>query len=1204
MSGIVGQVIAARYRVDSIVGSGGSGTVYKAIQEPLGRPVALKMLKPELSENPSVRRRFVREARAVAALSHPNIATIYDFGSAEGGGLYIALEFVDGLSLADLLHREMLGFEHIRDIFDQILAGLGHAHSRGVIHRDIKPANILITSTSEQEYQVKIVDFGIAMGNGLDWSDDGEATGNGRVVGTPHFMAPEQARGERHLTTTVDLYNVGLMLYWAVTGRHAFDGPTPMDVMVAQVSAPVPPVVPLAGLQIPAGLDVLITDALKKSPRERVASAASFRTRLRALDSLAATRIPQLAYGSAATTPSSPTPHSVSSRQSLSQGNRTLREDEGVPAEFDPSDPITSTTPAVRSATFGVVGRESDRARLLDAAERALVGGRGVFITIEGEAGLGKTTLANWLREELQQEFDAVHAFGAFHRDGERALRGFRDAFDMLLDTRGVEGGRLATAITRRLGDWGLADPRDAARLVAFLRPAMRASDSESNSANRTEALWEMLFRILEHTSQFRPILLVIDDLHWAGPEAASFVEFLASEFSHRKARVVIVATIQPEDMDNVPLEDTLGRVSRFHGDTVYRLQLDRLEDSDAQALIRSMIDASPSLSEALISRTGGNPMHLVQLIRYLSEEKLLETTPNGLGPRRGVDVGEVLPPGLADIIGLRIEQVGRKSGSGERVHALLDRAAVLGRSFRFSVLERMLQMENRSDLLEDVDEDVDALLDLDLLRMTETREDDILSFPTSLIRDVVLERLRNRRTTRKLHVFAAEAKLEVLGKESDKAAAELVQHFAAARDRSRELQYSRIAADVAERSHRPHDSLTYLERSLRLIEEMGDESADFSGQLATLQIKSAALHVGFGHYAEAQQNYSEVLNGSAATQDEKLRARVGLAGISFVLGDFAHSSVLYLEAVEVARKQGTRGTLVDALLGTGRVELHRGNFSDAQRLVDEALQVAQLAQDEKRIAECQWASGEIERGLGEVTKAAFCYRQALERFTRLDAPLGIAKCHAMLAVLARLSNSLDDAVTNYRQALDIYQVHGGRRGMAHQLNGLGDVARFRGDYRTATEHYRRAVNIFQALQLPFDAAIALTNLALVARESGNLGEAKDALRRALLVAERVGFAYLTLGVKLNLAHVLALGGEDEQSNALLEESLALADRVELIDPDYARPLEMIGDLKASHGRLAEADALYARAREMWEELGRDDDIRRMESRIHRVSET
>jgi tetratricopeptide (TPR) repeat protein len=164
-------------------------------------------------------------------------------------------------------------------------------------------------------------------------------------------------------------------------------------------------------------------------------------------------------------------------------------------------------------------------------------------------------------------------------------------------------------------------------------------------------------------------------------------------------------------------------------------------------------------------------------------------------------------------------------------------------------------------------------------------------------------------------------------------------------------------------------------------------------------------------------------------------------------------------------------------------------------------------------------------------------------------------------------------------------------------------VARFRGDYRTATEHYRRAVDIFQALQLPFDAAIALTNLALVARESGNLEEAKDALRRALLVAERVGFAYLTLGVKLNLAHVLALGGEDEESNALLEESLALADRVDLIDPDYARPLEMIGDLKASTGRLGEADALYARAREMWEELGREDDIRRMDRRIHRVPE-
>jgi tetratricopeptide (TPR) repeat protein len=1191
MSGIVGQLLAGRFQVESVVGSGGSGTVYRAIQEPLGRPVALKMLRPELSGNPAVRRRFLREARAVAALSHPNIAALYDFGSDEQAGLYIALEYVDGLSLADLLHREMMSFPQIRDIFDQILAGLGHAHARGVIHRDIKPANILITQGGEHEWQVKIVDFGIAMGHGLDWSDDGEATGNGRVVGTPHFMAPEQARGERHLTATVDLYNVGLMLYWAITGRHAFDGPTPMEVMMAQVSAPIPPVVPLPGLLVPPGVDAIIRDALAKSPRDRIASAAAFRSRLRAVSAAA--------VAPDGTTPLARRATDGAARSQSDSGGMTLREDEGVQREVHTEDPVTATTPSIRASGAAVVGRRSDRERLLEVCERALAEGVGTFITIEGEAGLGKTTLATWVRDELQRDSDVQYAFGAFHRDAERGLRGIREAFDMLLDTRGIDGSRLASNLTRRLSEWGLSDPRDAARLVAFLRPAMRSGDQDAASGNRTEALWELLFRILEHTSQQRPVMLLIDDLHWAGPEAASFLEFLAAEFAHRHARVLLLATIQPEDVDNEPLQAMLGRVSRWQGETVYRLQLDRLTEDDARALLRSMIEASPELADALIARTGGNPMHLVQLVRYLTEERLLEASPQGLRPRQGVDVEGVLPPGLADIIGLRIEQVGRMHGSGERVHALLDRAAIVGRSFRFAVLERMLQIEDRSDLLDSIDEDVDALLDLELLRMTETREDDILSFPTSLIRDVVLDRLRNRRTTRKLHLYAAEAKLAVLGKESDKIAGDLVQHFAAARDRSRELQYSRIAADVAERNHRPNDALTYLVRSLRLVDELMEESPDHGHLRAVLHLKAAALYVGFGQYFEAQGSYQQVIESAESTADEKLRARVGLAGVSFVLGDFAHSAALYREAVEAARATGTHASLIDALLGLARVETHRGAFDAAEALVTESLALARGQQDSRRTAEALWHQGELARGIGEVDRAEDLYREAMVLFTQLDLPLGVAKCHAMLAVVARMTDDLDTAVDQYGAALEIYRVHGGRRGMAHQLNGLGDVARFRGDFRLATEHYRRAVDIFQSLQLPFDAAIALTNLALVARESGNLAESEDALGRALKVAERVGFAYLTLGVKLNLAHVLALAGREEDSNRLLEESLELADRVELIDPDYARPLELMGDLKASAGRLAEAEALYDRARSMWEELGRTDDIARLERRVH-----
>ena len=231
-----GTLIAGRFRIASIIGSGGAGTVFKAIQEPLDRPVALKMLRSDLSRNERVRQRFVREGRSVAALSHPNIAMVLDFGAAEDGQLYLAMELVEGVSLADMLGRQQLPFSEIRQIFEQLLAGLAHAHARGVVHRDIKPGNVLLTSDSDGNPHAKIVDFGIATYDDERQREDLPAPG--RIIGTPLFMAPEQARGDTHLTPAADLYTVGLMLFWAVTGRHAFTGSTADAILYAQVHAP------------------------------------------------------------------------------------------------------------------------------------------------------------------------------------------------------------------------------------------------------------------------------------------------------------------------------------------------------------------------------------------------------------------------------------------------------------------------------------------------------------------------------------------------------------------------------------------------------------------------------------------------------------------------------------------------------------------------------------------------------------------------------------------------------------------------------------------------------------------------------------------------------------------------------------------------------------------------------------------------------
>jgi tetratricopeptide (TPR) repeat protein len=1200
MDARIGQVIAGRYRIESVVGAGGVGTVYRAIQEPLERPVALKMLRPEWSSRPSVRQRFLREARSVASLSHPAIAMVHDFGTADDGSLFLVLEFVDGVPLSTLLDDRDVSWALIRLLFDIVLAGLAHAHARGVVHRDIKPGNILVTADSDGTPLVKIVDFGIAVSASAP--EDNE-TAPGMVVGTPLFMAPEQARGDRYLTPAADIYTVGLMLFWAVTGRHAFDFPTAAAIMEAQVSATPPEPVARPGLIVPDGVAEILRDALAKNPLERIASANAFRARLRAVvggsesdlhepESHASRRTgepaPQPGRASRPPTlmePAAPLLAGARGPTLMEAGPRTLHEASDLAPSRDAhdADVAEAAAPALRSV-HGLIGREEERRTMLGAALGAIENDRGLILSIEGAAGLGKSALSAWLRDQLVAHGELKVGAGYFHRDTERSLRGVREAFEGLFDTRGLDTARVAALTQQTLQALEIVDPSDHRLFVSFLRPSL----DEPEEGGRIEAYSELIFRILEAMSSTQPVLLVIDDLHYAGPETATLLEYLAVEFTHRPCRAVIVLTVQPEDIEYAELEQALLYLKTYEGRSVVRHELGLLSDDDARNLLSTMLSTTTELADELVARAGGNPLYLVQLVRYLVDERLLERAASGWRARADVDVQNLLPPTLAGILELRIAQVENDPKTGTRLRELLDRCAILGRSFRFSMLTHLLKAESRFDLLQRVDGDIDVLRDNDLLRMTEMRNDDVFSFTSNLIRDVIVVRQKGRRQTRRLHSLAAEAKVAVLGKDSDRIAAELVEHYAAAHERPRELQAARTAAEVAQRNHRPHDAVHFLERALSLLDDEALADADSRALRRSIRLRIAPLSVGFGNYAVAQEHYRSIAEDVEAPLEERVPAVYGQASVAWVQGALDTALALYERGIALAGELDESSLLSKGLLGLASIESHRGNNDRSEELAGRALIYARSGSDPREVAEVFWFMGDLARGRGDFTEAEGMFRQAMARFEQHDQPLGIAKCHAKLAVISRQRNDLDNAVEHYRTALKIYRQHGGRRGVAHQLNGLGDIARFRGDYPLATEHYRRAVDIFQSLRLPFDTALALTNLSLVARDSGNLVESEDALRRALKVAERVGFAYLVLGIKLNLAHVLTLAERLDEANVNLAEALALADETELVDPDYARPLEEIARLKAEAGQTTEADALMERARAMWTELGRE----------------
>lgn len=774
-------LINDRYRFESELGRGGMSTVYRAHDSKLKREVAVKLMS-NTNLGTQGRARLLNEAQAIAKLNHPNIVTVYDAGEYDGNP-FIVMELVEGQTLHD---KSFENDEEIISIIKQVCQALEHAHASGIIHRDLKPENVII----EDDGTAKLLDFGLAR------SVTSRMTNEGTLLGTVFYMAPEQAMGQE-LDARVDLYALGVMIYELTTGRLPFTDDDPVAVISQHIYAPVvPPTTHKPSIH--PELEALILKLLAKSPQDRYSSASE---------------ILEVLEGILNNQTESP---NLQTESSIKPGKLT-----GSIALLD------------RMVRGRLIGRETELTELRNLWDRS-AGGQGHMVLISGKPGIGKTRLSKELMVYAQLR-GALILEGRFHPELGVPYLGFWEALRDYLRSQTPDIAR---------DEIGTTAP-EMIKLVPEIRELL--GDVEPNPPMgdvETERL-----RLFDHVTQFlqglsskRPILFMLDDLHWADKPSLLFLHFILRNITDTP--ILIVGTYRETELDPVrPFYETLVGMNRERLYT--RMALRRLSSERIKELIQSLLDCSvdDKLIEAIDQETDGNPFFVEEVVRSLLEKDTLKIEDGCYVPVAGTEVE--VPQSIQVALGRRL------AGLSKDCQSALTQAAVLGRQFDFDVLLTMGGWDEDA-LLDVLDEAVGAQLITEDHEAGETN----YQFLHALMVQVLYEGINRRRQAR-FHQKAGEALEQVHQNNLNEHVEALAHHFTLSRADVGEkaLEYNLQAAEKAVAVYAHDQAVRYYTMVLEVLQDIDDpqREAEIWELLGDTHLTTFVIEEAISAYENAQ---------------------------------------------------------------------------------------------------------------------------------------------------------------------------------------------------------------------------------------------------------------------------------------------------------------------------------------------------------------
>ncbi|MFB6262234.1 MAG: protein kinase [Bradymonadaceae bacterium] len=1020
------------------LGVGGMGEVWRARHDRTERALAVKVVASEHAGDEAYHRRFEREARVASTLHHPGIVSVYDIGTLPdstpgplpSGGPHLTMELADAGSVRGL--SPPLPWPRVSRIVREVLDALAHAHARRVVHRDLAPTNLLFASPSAASRRgLKITDFGLALHDPPSRADVGAPSDT--VCGTPRYMAPEQLAGRwRDLGPETDLYALGCILRELVAGSPPFDGETADDVARRHLEAPIPALD--AEVDVPAGLEQWYARLLQKHPLERFRSAAEAVQGLEEFDDADPVESGTGAVRSGRSPPLAEEPLSSMSTLATLVDETTLLSDVDEAArapavgpegrESDPHDPQPRVAPTVPDNWGTVTARESvlppagvglglfrhrrtpmvdrlpERDRIWTSVRRSLLSGRSTAICLQGDRGVGKTRLAQWVGIRTEELGLGTWLQINLEPD-ERAALAVGRSLARRLRCEEMERDQLRTYVSQRFARHGVTAKWKARTVGDFLFDCTPGRGDDSHVPDPGPELPDSLAEFIETLSPRGATVVVFDDLEWG----TGAVELLSALLRRPEGNgpIVVLATLPAGDStgaDRRPFDEALPASNRAHD-----VKLGPLPPASHGVYVREILGLEPPLADRVAKRTEGNPAFARQLVESWADRDLLVPGERGFGLETTVE--PTVPSSLGEQWRRRAEELLEPLDDSARRGAEL--AAVLGGRFTRRDWRAVRDRTNT-----DIDPEVpNRLVEADLLEATR----DGWRFRREPIREELCARSRRAGRWRSFNRAAADA----CAGDDDAPAPRVARHLERAGELRRAAEVLFELVGTRGRAHHLEAAGRYLADLRRLASRL-DWSAD--ERRRSLLTYFTARHAMTGEVSpdRAREQFETVAERADAEGWDVLKVRSRAA-----LAKLAHLDGRYPEAVAILLR--LRESLAPGELGAlhrARIERQLGEVIARTGLLDEADAVLRTAHGRvEDSAGAERVKIAHERAQIDYLKRDFdAARRGFERcrelFESLGSRVGLARAHGSIGDACRMIERFDEAANHYGRALRI----------------------------------------------------------------------------------------------------------------------------------------------------------------------------------------